>query len=64
MVGGFLGVVVAFMVICSLAEISLSFFEAIMFGIVLLFVGCFMIWSVPALCAPDLCICACIFNWC
>lgn len=49
MVGGFLGVVVAFMVICSLAEISLSFFEAIMFGIVLLFVGCFMIWRAASM---------------
>merc|ERR1711934_276207 len=43
-VGGLLGMLVSFMVICSLVEISLSFFEAVMFGCVLLFVGLFMIW--------------------
>merc|ERR1712199_114708 len=43
-VGGVCGIVVAFMVICSLVEISLSFFEAVMFGCVLIFVGAFMIW--------------------
>eukprot|EP00658_Telonema_sp_P-2_P032642 TRINITY_DN2411_c0_g2_i2.p1 TRINITY_DN2411_c0_g2~~TRINITY_DN2411_c0_g2_i2.p1 ORF type:complete len:216 (+),score=54.89 TRINITY_DN2411_c0_g2_i2:195-842(+) len=42
------GMVVAFMVICSLVEISLSFFEAVMFGMVLLMVGCFMIWRAVA----------------
>jgi len=48
-VGGLLGMLVAFMVICSLVEISLSFFEAVMFGIVLLFVGGFMIWRAASM---------------
>merc|ERR1711934_539841 len=48
-VGGLLGMLVSFMVICSLVEISLSFFEAVMFGVVLLFVGGFMIWRAGAM---------------
>eukprot|EP00656_Telonema_subtile_P056195 TRINITY_DN8930_c0_g1_i2.p1 TRINITY_DN8930_c0_g1~~TRINITY_DN8930_c0_g1_i2.p1 ORF type:complete len:245 (+),score=52.90 TRINITY_DN8930_c0_g1_i2:213-947(+) len=47
-VGAILGMLVAFMVICSLVEISLSFFEAVMFGFVLLFVGVFMVWRAMA----------------
>jgi len=40
--------IVAFMVICSLVEVSISFFEAVLFGFVLLFVGAFMIWRAVA----------------
>merc|ERR1712195_209252 len=46
--GAILGMVVAFMVICSLVEVSISFFEAVLFGFVLLFVGAFMIWRAVA----------------
>jgi len=48
-VGALLGMLVSFMVLCSLVEISLSFFEAVMFGVVLLFVGCFMIWRAASM---------------
>jgi uncharacterized protein YacL len=48
-VGALLGMLVSFMVICSLVEISLSFFEAVMFGIVLTFVGGFMIWRATSM---------------
>jgi len=48
-IGALLGMLVSFMVICSLIEISLSFFEAVMFGIVLAFVGGFMIWRAAAM---------------
>ena len=42
--GSFLGLVVAFIVISTLVEISNSYVEALLFGVVLILLGCFIIW--------------------
>eukprot|EP00658_Telonema_sp_P-2_P052524 TRINITY_DN40756_c0_g1_i1.p2 TRINITY_DN40756_c0_g1~~TRINITY_DN40756_c0_g1_i1.p2 ORF type:complete len:141 (-),score=39.09 TRINITY_DN40756_c0_g1_i1:42-422(-) len=43
-VGGLVGMTVAFVVICALVEISISSLEAGMFGAALLAMGAFMMW--------------------
>jgi len=42
-IGSVLGMVIAFLVICTLVEISLSYFEAVLFGIILIMLGGFIL---------------------
>jgi len=50
-IGAILGMVIAFLVICTLVEISLSYFEAVLFGCILVLLGGFIL--VRTLCASD-----------
>jgi len=50
-IGAMLGMVIAFLVICTLVEISLSYFEAVLFGCILVLLGGFIL--ARTLCATD-----------
>jgi len=50
-IGGVLGMVIAFLVICTLVEISLSYFEAVLFGCILVLLGGFILARI--MCAAD-----------
>merc|ERR1711998_63348 len=51
LIGSVLGMVIAFLVICTLVEISLSYFEAVLFGCILVLLGGFIL--ARTLCASD-----------
>merc|ERR1719253_135790 len=50
-IGGVLGMIISFLVICTLVEISLSYFEAVLFGFILVLLGGFIL--ARTLCAPE-----------
>merc|ERR1711990_956596 len=50
-IGGVLGMVIAFLVICTLVEISLSYFEAVLFGFILVLLGGFIL--ARTMCGPE-----------
>merc|ERR1712139_463303 len=51
LIGGVLGMIIAFLVICTLVEISLSYFEAVLFGFILVLLGGFIL--ARTLCTTD-----------
>merc|ERR1711934_1044881 len=50
-IGSLVGMLIAFLVICTLVEISLSYFEAVLFGVILVLLGGFIL--ARTMCASD-----------
>merc|ERR1711934_865340 len=50
-IGSLVGMLIAFLVICTLVEISLSYFEAVLFGCILVLLGGFIL--ARTMCATD-----------
>merc|ERR1711934_1280256 len=43
LLGAVIGMIISFLVICTLVEISLSYFEAVLFGFILILLGAFIL---------------------
>jgi len=50
-IGAAIGMIISFLVICTLVEISLSYFEAVLFGFILVLLGGFIL--ARTMCAPE-----------